>query len=250
MATKIEHETPLGFRRRTDGSRITYDPNITVRAVHKRFFSQVKDRSLTFGDPLVEVRRHLELGHRYFFKTDLTSAFDHVTAEQLQAVLGVRRINYGWLTPAKYFFHEGGRGGLIQGAPASPYLFETYCRYGGLDRELYEYCDKLGFCYTRYVDDILISSNRFLGKRIGPSVREIVRTFGFELSDKKTKRVDVYTEPLSVLGYLIQGSRIDPNPGTLQALFDPKTSDAARSGVFRWRRHVRKVGRRRQVIHR
>lgn len=247
---KVVHQTPPGFKQRLKGTRMIYDPGIIARATHARFDAQTKDHPLTFHDPLVEVRRHLELGHRYFFKTDLTSAFDQVTAERLHAVLRARGMHLSWLAPRQYFFHEGGRGGLIQGAPSSPYLFETYCRYGGLDRDLYEYCDKLGFHYSRYVDDILISSPRILGKRIGPSVREAVAKYGFELSDKKTKRVDVYTEPLEVLGYVIQGSRIDPGPRTMQALFDPATGEAARSGIFKWRRHVRKVGRRRRVIHR
>jgi hypothetical protein len=249
MAKKIEHETPPGFRRRAEKGRVTYNPGIAVRAVHKRLHAQVKAHPLTFADPLPEVRQHLERGHRYFLKTDLSSAFDHVTAERLRAALKHRGINPGWLSPLQYFFHEMGRGGLIQGAPASPYLFETYCRYGGLDRDLGEYCDKLGFCYTRYVDDILISSHRPIGKRVGPSVRRIVGAYGFALSDKKTKRVDVYAEPLEVLGYLIRGPRIDPAPRTLQTLFDPQISDVVRAGIFRWRRRVRTVGRRRRAVH-
>jgi hypothetical protein len=218
--------------------------------VHARFYAQVKDRPLAFYDPLPEVRRHLELGHRYFFKTDLSSAFDHVTAERLRKTLTTRRISPKWLVPSQSFFHENGRGGLIQGAPASPYLFETYCRYSGLDRDLYEYCDKLGFWCSRYVDDILISSLRPIGRRVGPSIRAIVGEYGFVLSDKKTKRVDTYLEPLDVLGYVIRGSRIDPAPETLQVLFDPEASDATRAGVFRWRRHVRTIGKRRKNVHR
>lgn len=247
---KIAHQTPEGFTAHHKGARVTYAPGTIARATHARFFAQTRDKTLAFHDPLVEVRRHLELGHRYFFKTDLSSAFDQVTLERLKKTLRVRGINLGWLTPRKYFFHEEGRGGLIQGAPVSPYLFESYCRYGGLDYDLLEYCDKLGFCYTRYVDDILISSHRHLGKRVGPSVRAMVGAYGFDLSDKKTKRVDVYTEPLAVLGYVIQGTRIDPSPQTLQTLFNPSTSEAARTGLFRWRRHVREMGRRRRAIHR
>lgn len=245
---KLQHETPAGFRRLIENNRVVYSPNITVRATHARFFEQVKNHKLSFGDPLAEVRRHVELiedGHRYFFKTDLKSAFDQVTIKRLRLVLARRGILPGWMIPQSHFFHERGRGGLIQGAPASPYLFEIYCRYGGLDRTLFEYCDQLGFYYSRYADDILISANRELGKRIGPSVRSIVGKFGFELSDKKTRRCFGSVE---VLGYVVKGNQLSPSPRSLQPLFDPKLSDRARSGVFTWRRHVNKGSRRRRKL--
>jgi len=152
---KMLHQTPPGFKR-VPGKRITYSPRTTARAVHKRFLHQTKSHPLSFPDPSQEIANHLRRGHRYFFSTDLESAFDQVTAERLHHALLWREISPGWLTPRQYFFHENGSGGLIQGALNSPYLFETYCRFGGLDRDLSEYCGKIGFHYSRCADDILI----------------------------------------------------------------------------------------------
>lgn len=241
---KPAHQTPPGFERviREKG-RVTYKPLLRARAVHLRFAAQTAAHPLFFADPGIEVANHVKRGNRYFFKTDLESAFDQVTAERLRAAFNHRSIPIGWLTPRQLFFHESGRGGLIQGAPNSPYLFETYCKYGGLDRALWKYCDQLGFYYSRYVDDILISSPRELGRRIGPSIRRIVAEFGFGLNDKKTKRVNVFHEPLHVLGYVIRGGRIDAEGTVIQKLFDPGRSDRSRHGLFRWRRHVRGLNR-------
>lgn len=244
---KIMHQTPPGFERvlLSGRKRILYNPGIRVRAVHARFMRQVEEHPLHFIDAGKGVMSHIQKEHRYFFSTDLVSAFDHVTAKRLTGALAWRGIRLGWLTPREYFFHEMGSGGLIQGAPSSPYLFETYCRFGGLDRDLMEYCDKLGFHYTRYIDDILISSSRPLGRRIGPKVRTIVDKYGFSLSDRKTKRVDVRSEPLEVLGFVIRGNRIDPSDGTMQKLFENDLPEQSRTGVFRWRRQVRELNKRR-----
>jgi hypothetical protein len=240
---KMAHQTPPGFKR-VPGKRVTYSPQATTRAIHQRFLRQAEASPLYFPDPGQEVANHLRQGHRYFFSTDLESAFDQVTAQRLRQALVWREIKLGWLVPRQYFFHEKGLGGLIQGAPSSPYLFETYCRFGGLDRSLSEYCGKLGFYYSRYVDDILISSPRELGRRIGPKVREMVGMYGFTLNDRKTKRVDVHSEPLEVLGLVIRGNRIDPSDDVIQKLHEPDRDDASRKGLLNWRRHVRKLSKR------
>lgn len=242
MAT--EHRTPPGFTRITlpGSKRVVYDPGNAARAIHTRFATQVREKWLDYNDPLLMVRSHVDKGHRFFFKTDLSDAFSQCSLRRLDSALTWRRISPGWLTPTRSFFHEGGRGGLIQGAPCSSYLFETYCRFGGLDRELFEYCDKLGFYYTRYVDDILISAPRWIGKRVGPSIREIVARHGFALNDKKTRRVDVQCESLEVLGLQIRGNRIDASFRIMQRLHethDPKSVAA----LFKYNRRVRNLGK-------
>lgn len=245
---KITHQTPPGFEQVVlpGGKRILYNPGIGVRATHARFMQQMDEYPLHFTDAGKDVMSHILKGHRYFFSTDLASAFDHVTAERLGGALTWRGISLRWLIPRQHFFHEMGSGGLIQGAPSSPYLFETYCRFCGLDRDLAEYCDKLGFHYTRYIDDILISSSRTLGRRVGPTVSKIVERYGFTLSDRKTKRVDVRSEPLEVLGLVIRGDRIDPGNKTMQKLFEGNLSKRSRTGIFRWRRHVRRLNKARR----
>ena len=156
---KIRHLTPPGFKRLTlDGGRVAYSPNTAVRDVHTLF---LKDAGpIEYHDPGLDIIGHTRRGHHYYFKTDLKSAFDYVTYERLHAVVDGLGIDLRLLEPRDHFFHEQGEGGLIQGAPASPYLFEIYCRFGGLDFELGQYCEAAGLHCTRYVDDVLLSSDK------------------------------------------------------------------------------------------
>ena len=76
-------------------------------------------------------------------------------------------------------------GHLPQGAPTSPYLSNLLSRE--MDEEIAHYCAANGLVYSRYADDIAISSNA--RNRI-PSVneiRQIVEQNGFKLNHKKTK---------------------------------------------------------------
>lgn len=234
------HQTPPGFEHKKLGKRFIFVPSQEVRTSHAMFMEKVSDKPLVFSHPGHDVRRHIKRGHRFYLKTDLSSAFDQVTYERITTALEWREIQPEWIDPRKFFFHEDGTGGLIQGAPSSPYLFETYCRFGGLDRLLSEYCDKLGFHYTRYVDDILISAVRPLGGRIGPSIRKIVGQFGFVLSDKKTCRYDSHLQEVSVLGYVIRGTKLFPSNEIAQKLHN-STSDRQTKGLSQWRKSVRNL---------
>lgn len=241
---KIQHKTPEGFRRVRSDGRTFFRPSLDVHAVHAHFKRLVPP--LIHFDPVRELAGHLKRGHRYFFSTDLESAFDSVTAERLQSALEWKDINLElMLRNKKFFFHEEGEGGLIQGAPCSQYLFETYCRFGGLDRDLMEYCgmDLVSprFHYTRYVDDILISSPQWLGKSVGPRVRGIVKRYGFVLNDAKTKRVDVNRTPLHVLGVVILGKRLEAPSALTQKLHEIDRSEDSHSGVLGRSRHIRRA---------
>lgn len=240
---KVIHKTPPGFRRINKDGRIVYAPSKEVLAVHKQFKKQVP--VLYYQDPGRDIANHVRKHqHRYFFVTDLKSAFDCVTLEMLKEPLWLNEIDLEWIDPPEYFFHDSGHGSLIQGAPMSPYLFELYCRFC-VDTLLRHYCDSREppLHYSRFVDDILISSPERIGRKLGPKVREIAQVCGFTLNDGKTKRVDVYSNPLTVLGYTIRGKRIDPPDKTMQRLFEEERSDLSLAGIHRWRGRIRNLNK-------
>ena len=75
---------------------------------------------------------------------------------------------------------------LPQGAPTSPCLSNLVAKE--LDADIQSYCQKNGFTYTRYADDITISSKT----DIAPDVHEINKIIckhGFRLNRKKTKLI-------------------------------------------------------------
>lgn len=89
-------------------------------------------------------------------------------------------------------------GALPLGLATSPIITNILCI--AMDDELTELADEIGAVYTRYADDLTLSSNGNL-----PDVdwiRETVASFGFELADAKTRKTKVgqahYVTGLSV----------------------------------------------------
>lgn len=73
---------------------------------------------------------------------------------------------------------------LPQGAPTSPCLSNLVARE--MDVDIEAYCQKNGFIYTRYADDITISSKTDIvpGKK---EINDIVRKHGFRVNHAKTR---------------------------------------------------------------
>jgi len=55
------------------------------------------------------------------------------------------------------------------------------------DKEMASYADVRGFKFTRYADDITISSREWLDEQVLEDVRQCVDRFGFKLNDRKTR---------------------------------------------------------------
>ncbi|MCP3743910.1 MULTISPECIES: reverse transcriptase family protein [Paenibacillus] len=77
---------------------------------------------------------------------------------------------------------------LPQGAVTSPVLSNIYFRF--LDIRISRYCRKFGINYTRYVDDLLFSSdNLFIHKRVFINgITKILKSQGFQLNPKKVRK--------------------------------------------------------------
>lgn len=75
---------------------------------------------------------------------------------------------------------------LPQGSPASPVLSNIVCFM--LDIRLVEFCKVSGLIYTRYADDITISSDHIFNKKLVlNSIKRIIIDEGFELNTSKTR---------------------------------------------------------------
>lgn len=77
------------------------------------------------------------------------------------------------------------KGHLPQGAPTSPSLSNLLSK--DMDDEIAAYCAANGFTYSRYADDITISSRDWDKRPSVNDVRQIVEKHGFRLNHKKTK---------------------------------------------------------------
>jgi hypothetical protein len=152
---------------------------------------------------LAGLKRHC--GNRFFYSLDLAGAYQAVRPELLVKILAGAWENDDPATISAFLadYCLGPEGGLAVGAPASPDLFNIYAGTY-LDLGLAEKVELWGGCYTRYLDDLLISlpSHRgSIGKRKREFVRKVIESAGFGISYHKAKLVDLAERPILVNGF-------------------------------------------------
>lgn len=129
---------------------------------------------------LTNARQHL--GKKYLLSLDLKNYFETITSEKVEnafLILGFKPEISKALAKMTTL-----SGVLIQGLSTSPIIANIVTEK--MDNELNSLCIKNTSTYTRYADDISISSNYDLPKI--NEIREIIEKNGFTLNDKKTKR--------------------------------------------------------------
>lgn len=149
----------------------------------------------------------------YYLKTDLKDFFPSTTEEfvfrrlklifpfsEIMDSLKGRKIMRQILSLC--FLADGG---LPQGSPISP-LLTNLCMIG-FDRAMALYCWKNNMRYTRYADDMLISSRSQINKEeVLNQIRECIRCFCpvYCLNDKKTK-IGRNKNGVWILGQMLNG---------------------------------------------
>jgi hypothetical protein len=191
-------KTPPGFQRRvkrckkTDKiERFIFSPNSYVRALHERVKEQFNNivTFTTIEDCLKTI-----LQYEFIVEVDIKDAFGSVDVTYARSLFeGVVQ----WSGEPAYFFHR--ENGLIQGANASPLLFELYCNLT-IDKELVEYCAKRDIGYVRYVDNLFFLSHKPMPKSMRKVFRKIVRRHAFEPNVSKDQVVAIWKRKFHVLG--------------------------------------------------
>lgn len=82
---------------------------------------------------------------------------------------------------------------LPQGAPTSPYIASMVCLK--MDKEIFNYCKRREFVYTRYFDDISISGKNILDKHI-KQIEKIIYKHGFNCNQRKKEFFDFNTDKI------------------------------------------------------
>lgn len=197
--------------------RLINDPNPAMKSLHRRMLRFVRGLPVELPSStacrkgqsaLRNVLLHRKDGQagfrRYFYLTDISSAYQAVRPEQIARILvwasTVRPLRYDEVleTLSEHFFDRT-LGGLATGGPASPDLFNLYCEFL-IDRRLRDLCERYGLRYTRYLDDLTFSSLTPIGKKKRQALRNVILAAGFRLSDKKTRVLDLRKGPVSVNG--------------------------------------------------
>jgi retron-type reverse transcriptase len=122
------------------------------------------------------------IGRDFVFNADIREYFPSITSRR---VFGLFR-GLGFADEVAFAFTQlTTRGGeLPQGAPTSPELANIIARR--LDGRLSGLCQRRGWSYTRYCDDITVSGNGALGGA-QRTIEAIIASEGFEGNPKKTR---------------------------------------------------------------
>jgi len=173
----------------------------------------------------------------YFYQTDLKDAFPSVGVKRLAGVLCHTAPDLGSYEEVAAFLEQycfdTRVPGLPQGSPVSPILFELYCRWY-LDRPIQALLlglRKRGFpylVYTRYVDDITLSSRGPISKHLRKEIKKILRGAGFAVHSNKTTYLTRDRHDILVTGVrILRGGRLAHSQAFL---------DSLQQEIDRWRK--------------
>jgi hypothetical protein len=200
-----------GYRSTSSGKVELRQPNEAMRVIHNRFLGVI-GRCWRKGEGYeYEAWRACIGNYHYFYVLDLEDAFGHVPQTWLTNF--VARECSGWLGDdeveqfvSRYLMSPGG--GLVQGAPASPALFE-YFAATDLDFQLISQLNELNYLgfrcgYVRYVDDLVFMSYKPLPEAYRRILKEIVRQAGMCINEKKARGVVLRKNTLTLTGVSIR----------------------------------------------
>lgn len=242
MKRKKKNTPPGFYRKELENGRIVFalqGDSLDIYTVHEDVKDELDPLMTPSANQFDCVRKHIERTNRFYWKVDLSSAFDSVTFHSVACWWDLP--TYVRCCPMLFFHKDGG---LIQGARASPKIFQLFCQRA-LDPYLEEFCRKNAIVYTRFADDLLFSSRVPIEKGAQRHIRDIIRTAGFRINEKKVVLADTFTTPIVYLGI-----RIFENNASVTEEFSNSLSDlepgASKSGKLGWQRSVSAINRKKR----
>ena len=196
--------------------RIIHESLARIYGPHPAVHGFLSDRSI-----VTNAQNHVR--SRYILNVDLADFFSSITKKRI----------YGRLVSAPYSLSKrvanliaalstNVYSRLPQGSPSSPVLANIVA--SGLDSDLANLCGSLGCWYTRYADDITISTSRREMPRqlarypnargtgqvvIGDRLLDVIERHGFRINDRKSRLQSYWTRQLCT-GLVVNGDRISP----------------------------------------
>ena len=196
--------------------RLIHESLTVVYGAHPAVHGFLSGRSI-----VTNARSHV--GSRYVLNIDLADFFPSITRKRI----------YGRLVSEPYTFNPkvanliaalstNVYSRLPQGSPSSPILANMVA--AELDADLAKLCGSLGCWYTRYADDITISTSRgelspklarYPNSRgtgqvvIGDRLVDIIEGHGFQINHRKSKLLSYWTRQLCT-GLVVNTDRISP----------------------------------------
>ncbi|OGY96685.1 MAG: hypothetical protein A2122_00900 [Candidatus Liptonbacteria bacterium GWB1_49_6] len=182
--------------------RRVYEPNDAMRAIHEELdeYLRSQPRFPKHAPPRPAENVAPHRGNRFFYLTDIENAFGSVKVDGL--VKAFCLMNSFWIPRKrglKNFLENyciAPEGGLYQGAPSSPALFELYA-WAFLERPIHTWYNLKKWCgwndvtYTRYVDDLTFSSKKRIGRGTRRQIRRLLHNAEFTINNGKNFVIDL-----------------------------------------------------------
>ncbi|OGD63079.1 hypothetical protein A3A71_03770 [Candidatus Berkelbacteria bacterium RIFCSPLOWO2_01_FULL_50_28] len=213
----LKDVNPLGGRTKR---RHISAPNAQMREVHSALISYLRSLPADLSAATGARKGHSSItnifphrNNRYFLLLDIKDAYGTVDEEKLVQVLleldpTLPRDLFGSEVVTQFLqrYCLNNKGGLLTGAPASPDLYNLYVAVL-LDSKLIELCKQYGLTYTRYLDDITLSSMTRIGKKKRQAIYGLMREAGLVIHESKTQILDLNRGPVKIAGFTLNQNR-------------------------------------------
>jgi hypothetical protein len=216
LAPGASDETPAftNTARHIDGKRrLIAEPNEAMRALHGRILRRLARLARSpqllrssFGG--MRGRSALENAcwhhrNKHVYQLDIRNAYGSVELARLAGTLHSLDYTLGDSRDILRFllaYCAGEEGGLATGGSASPALFDLYCAQN-IDTRIRN--DFPRATYTRYLDDLTVSSAHPIPRIMRKRIRAIVSGAGFAVSHHKSHLAELGVDPVTITGVVL-----------------------------------------------
>ena len=195
------------------GTRIIHKPSETLKKIQRDILRDIQKINETnniisknifgIGGNTVKQKVLLHKDHRHIFKIDIKNFFNSINYSKVKQCFilfgcGDRESDIlTKLTTYKYC--------IPQGVPTSAIL-ASICLIN-FDRRMDRLCKKLNMTYTRYIDDMVISSKEKIKDETERVIKKMVLQQGLR-TNKKTERIDTKNNHCKITGVILQDKKL------------------------------------------
>lgn len=190
--------------KKSGDTRVISKPNKQIMALQRRFLqyleTKYESRPCSQGfekerNCKTNAEKHLK--RKLVLNFDIEDFFGSINFGRVFGLLKAKPFNFGKAAAAaaaKLVIHDNK---LPQGAPTSPIISNMICKT--FDGKLMKLCSQNASTYTRYVDDVTISTTRaafpdsivvaptIATVKIGDALEHVIRSEGFKVNANKTR---------------------------------------------------------------
>ena len=183
------HYREFEIKKRSGGTRAIRAPYPSLLYMQNWIYKEILLKCKINGTAHGFVRKrsiltnaNVHKGQKYLLKMDLKDFFPSISINWVVQVFK----NIGYMNDVAFYLASICclDDALPQGAPTSPALSNIIASH--MDKRIYKICQKYGYKYTRYADDIAVSGT-FMSPTFIEIVSNVIEDCGFVVNKKKTR---------------------------------------------------------------